>query len=347
MALPLALYGQAAPHASSGDPVATVAGQPIFESDLEAALGSQQLMQLRTQEYDAKSKALENLIRLKVVEAEAKKRGITPEKLIEQEVDSKVLDPADGEVEAYFWGQNRAGANFEDVKEQYRSALKRLRIQKARQNFADSLRKTTDVVVNLRPPSVNVAYDPARVKGDPKAPVTIVEFSDFQCPFCKKTQPTLRELLTKYNGRVKLAFLDFPLREIHPHAEIAAEGARCAGEQGKFWEFHDALFADQSKLAENDLIAHARTLALDEKSFQSCLASGKFKSKVEADLQAGSKAGVAGTPGFFVNGIFLSGAQPQSEFEKIINNELARLGNRTPPSGPAPGHSGASGGSQR
>jgi protein-disulfide isomerase len=150
------------------------------------------------------------------------------------------------------------------------------------------------------------------VKGDPKAPVTIVEFSDFQCPYCKKSESTLKDLLAKYNGQVKVAWRDFPLREIHPQAQAAAEAARCAGERGKFWEFHDALFADQSKLKEADLVAAARTLGLDGKSFQSCLASGRFKSKIEADLQEGSNVGVVGTPGFFINGVFLSGGRRQS-----------------------------------
>jgi protein-disulfide isomerase len=212
------------------------------------------------------------------------------------------------------------------VKEQYRASLKQLKLQKARQVYADSLRAKIDVAVLLRPPSVNVSYDPARVKGDPKAPITIVEFSDFQCPFCKKSESTLHELLTKYSGRVKLAYLDFPLREIHPQAQSAAEAARCAGEQGKFWEYHDALYADESKLDGAELLTRARALNLDEKSFQSCLNSGKFKSKIEADLQQGSKVGVAGTPGFFVNGVFLSGARPQADFEKIIDSQLALLG---------------------
>src|SRR5437899_225005 len=326
LALPLAYVGQTAALANSVDPVATVAGQPISEQELLEALGPQQLMQLRTQEYETKSKSLENLIRLKLVQTEAKKRGISAEKLIEQEVESKVADPTDGEVEAYFWGQNRAGAAFKEVKEQYRAALKRLKLLKARQVYADSLRAKIDVAVLLRPPSVDVAYDPARVKGDPEAPVTIVEFSDFQCPFCKKTESTLKDLLIKYSGRVKLAYMDFPLREIHSQAQKAAEASRCAGEQGKFWEYHDALYADQSKLNGAELLTHARTLNLDGKSFQSCLDSGKFKSKVEADLEQGKKLGVAGTPGFFVNGVFLSGARPQADFEKIIDSQLALLG---------------------
>jgi len=330
LALPLASFGQTASQASSGDPVATVAGQPISEQELTETLGPQQSMQLRTQEYQAKSKALESLIRLKLVQAKAKKRGISPEELIKREVESKLADPTDGEVEAYFWGQNQTGVEkFDDVKQQYRTSLKQLKFLKARQAYADSLRAEFDVAVLLRPPSVEVAYDPARVKGEnPEAPVTIVEFSDFQCPFCKKSESTLNDVLTKYRGLVKLAYLDFPLGDIHPEAQKAAEASRCAGEQGKFWEYHDALYADQTKLKGADLLAHARALNLDQKSFQACLDSGKFKSKIEADMEQGKKDGVAGTPGFFINGVFLSGAQPQSEFEKIIDTQLALLGNK-------------------
>jgi len=209
------------------------------------------------------------------------------------------------------------------VKDQFRANLNEVRIQKARRAYADSLRATIEVATLLRPPSVNVSYDRARVNGDPNAPVTIVEFSDFQCPFCKKSETVLKDLLAKYSGRVKLAYLDFPLREIHSQAEQAAEAARCAGEQGKFWEYHDSLFADQSKLDEASLIERAHNVKLDEKAFQSCLTSGKFKAGIEADLQEGAKAGVSGTPAYFINGVFLSGAQPAAEFEKVIDNELA------------------------
>src|SRR5262249_33583260 len=153
---------------------------------------------------------------------------------------SKVADPTDSEIEAFYWGQGQAGVMTPEAKEQYRAALKGLKQQKARQAYADSLRGKIEVAVYLRPPSVEVEYDPARVKGDPQSPVTIVEFSDFQCPYCKKSQSTLTSLLAKYNGRVKLAYMDFPLRDIHSQAASAAEASRCAGEQGKFWEYHDA-----------------------------------------------------------------------------------------------------------
>ena len=325
LAIPASSLAQPGPPASKSSPVATVAGQPITEDELWETLGPQQSMQLRNQEYEAKSKALENLIRLRLGQAEARKLGITPEKLVEREVDSKVPDPSDREVEAYFLGQGNANARFDDLKEQLRKNLKLLMTQKARQKYADSLRTKTDVVVFLRQPTVDVGYDPARVRGGVQAPVTIVEFSDFQCPYCKQSEPTLKDLLTRHRGEVKLAWRDFPLREIHPLAQTAAEAARCAGEQGKFWEFHDALFADQTKLKEADLVASARAIGLNDKSFRSCLASGKFKSKIEADLEDGRKAGVVGTPGFFINGVFLSGAQPQAEFERVIENQLAAI----------------------
>jgi len=326
LAAAAACCAQAAPQRNASDPIAIVAGQPIYEQEVVRSLGPQ-LLQLRNQEYQLKSKALDDLIRQKLIEAEANKQGISAQELLEQEVDSKLVDPTDAEVEAFFLGQNRANERFDQVKEQFRATLKRARLYRQRQAYADSLRSKMEVAILLRPPSSDVTYDPSRVRGDSKAPVTIVEFSDFQCPYCKQAATTMNDLLSKYNGRVKLAFRDFPLREIHPQAQIAAEAARCACDQGKFWEFHDALFANQSKLDEAALIAQARVLGLNESSFQSCLTSGKFKAKIEADLQEGSRVGVSGTPGFFINGVFLNGAQPQAEFERIIDNALAILGN--------------------
>src|SRR6266851_4548846 len=200
----LLCVGQAPTQTKSSAPIAIVGGKPILEQEVLDSVG-RELTQLRQQEYDLKSKALESLLRHALVDAEARKRGISAQELIEKEVDSKVPDPADAEVEAYFWGQNRAGVHLEDVKEQFRANLKQVRLQKARQAYADSLRPKTDVAILLRPPSIDVAWDPARVRGDVNAPVTIVEFADFQCPFCKKGEDTIKNLLAKYSGRVKWA----------------------------------------------------------------------------------------------------------------------------------------------
>ncbi len=177
----------------------------------------------------------------------------------------------------------------------------------------------------LQPTRMEVSVDPARLRGDTRAQVMIVEFSDFQCPFCRKVQQTLRSLLAKYEGRVSLAYRDFPLRGMHGQAELGAESSRCAGEQEKFWEYHDLLFENPDKLNRNGLSELARNAKLDEKQFESCLSGGKYRAQVERDLQDGIRAGVMGTPGIFINGILLSGAQPEAAFEKVIQSELARV----------------------
>lgn len=303
--------------------VAVVGGEYIYEEDL-LPLVQAQLLPLQNQEYEIKRAALDRLVTRRLVEAEASSKGVPAERLLEQEVDARVGEPTDGEVEAFYLAQkDRIGATLEAIRPQLRQALKQAKIQQARQGYVERLRKEADVAILLRPPRVAVGYDASRLRGDAAAPVIIVEFSDFQCPYCRTVVPTLKALLAKYAGRVSLAYRDFPLREIHPQAQQAAEAARCAGEQGKFWEYHDLLYADGAKLDAGSLAGYARGLGLDAQRFTSCLASGKFKQAVEDDVQAGSKAGVNGTPAFFVNGIFLSGAQPLSAFEKIIEAELA------------------------
>ena len=323
LAAPLILTAQNSP-----SPIATVDGQPIYEDELMSVAGPN-LLELQNQEYKAKSDALDKLVLKKVVEAEAKKKGLTTEELLKQEVDSKVAEASDDEAKGYYLaGKNQTTLAFDQVKSQVKRLLRNSEIEQAREKYADSLRAKANVAVLLRQPKLEMGYDPARVRGDSKAPVTIVEFADFQCPYCKKVQATLNDLLTKYQGQVKLAYRDFPLSTLHSQAQMAAEAGHCAGEQGKFWEYHDALYADQKKLSQSDMLETARRLGLDGKSFQSCLASDKFKAQIEQDIQEGTKAGVAGTPGFFINGVFLNGSVPVVDFEKIINRELQAIGNQ-------------------
>jgi protein-disulfide isomerase len=157
--------------------------------------------------------------------------------------------------------------------------------------------------------------------------VTIVEFSDYECPYCRQVEPTVKQLLAKYGDQVRISYRDYPLTAIHPQAMIAAEASRCALEQGKFWEYHDQLFA-APKLDKDALIEYARNLKLDDKQFGSCLSNQKYKADIEKDEQEGRKAGVNGTPAFFVNGVVLSGAQPQDAFTRVIDDELGRKTNR-------------------
>ncbi|OLB34829.1 MAG: hypothetical protein AUH11_16850 [Acidobacteria bacterium 13_2_20CM_57_17] len=202
-------------------------------------------------------------------------------------------------------------------------ALNQSELHMTRQQLLKRLQERDGTSILLQPGKVHVAYDPARLRGSPQAPVMIVEFSDFQCPFCRKVQSTLKNLLEKYPGQVSLAYRDFPLRGMHSQAELAAEASRCAAEHGKFWEYHDLLFANPDKLDRAGAARMAESLVLNQKQFDACLSSGKYTEQIEQDLQDGIRAGVEGTPGIFINGILLSGAQPEAAFEKIIRAELA------------------------
>ena len=318
-----ASLAQTVGQAKQKEPLAVVGGQTIYDDDLVPFVQGQ-VFQLRLQEYEVKSKALENLVNQKLLEAEAKKKGIPTEKRLEQEVDAKVPEPTETELQAlYIVQKEQLRKSFDDIKAQLQQLLKQAKLQQARQDYYKRLREQAGVSIFLQKPKVEVAYDPARLRGNPKAPVVIVEFSDFQCPYCRSVQPTLKNLLAKYEGRVSLSYRDLPLRDIHPQAQMAAEASRCAGEQGKFWEYHDLLFENPNKLNREGLVEQARSLKLDEKQFDSCLSSDKYKTQIEEDRQAGLRAGVNGTPGFFINGNMVSGNQPQDSFERVIEAELA------------------------
>lgn len=184
--------------------------------------------------------------------------------------------------------------------------------------------------------TVAATVDDDAVLGNPNAPVTLIEFSDFQCPFCRKFyKETLPQIKKDYiaTGKVKLVYRDFPLVQIHPGATPAAEGAECAKDQGKFWEMHDAIFDEQEKqglgtvqFTADDVKKWAGNIGLDTTKFNQCLDSGKYKQEVEKDLADGSTAGVTGTPAVFVNGRLVVGAQPFSAFKVVIDEELKKLG---------------------
>ncbi len=186
------------------------------------------------------------------------------------------------------------------------------------------------------PPPQFVEIDEGQlpIQGDKNASVTIVEFSDFECPFCKAFfDDAYPEIKEKYidTGKVKFSYRHFPLSSIHPNAQIAAEASECANEQDKFWEYHDILFNNQSSwasltgdLLNSTLADYAGQAGMDTTKFSSCLASGKYADQVAEDLSAGSAAGVDGTPAFFINGQRMVGAQPFSEFERVIEEELQK-----------------------
>jgi len=169
--------------------------------------------------------------------------------------------------------------------------------------------------------SVDVASAP--IRGEKDAKVTVVMFSDFQCPFCNRVNPTLTKLLESYPGKVRLAYKYLPLR-IHPDAPGAAAAAEAAHRQGKFWEMYDKIFANQRDLKPETFKRYATELGLDVAQFQKDAADPAVKARIDADSKEADKLGVAGTPAFFINGRYLSGAQPYESFQKLVDEQLAK-----------------------
>lgn len=161
--------------------------------------------------------------------------------------------------------------------------------------------------------------------GSPNATVTIVEFSDFQCPFCKEVQPTLRKLFKEYDSKVRLVFRNYPISSIHPESTNAAIASLCANEQNKFWEYHDKLFekaSEENPLTKKLLEKTASELGLNRRAFDTCFDSKKYLAQVQKDIKDGASYGVDGTPTFFINNKIIFGNQPVETFKEIVDKEL-------------------------
>jgi protein-disulfide isomerase len=163
--------------------------------------------------------------------------------------------------------------------------------------------------------------DPAMTRGPAGAPVTIFEWSDYQCPFCREAQQVMGRLQAEFPDQIKITFKDFPLRS-HPLAVPAAMAARCAGAQGRYWEYHDLLFLAQPDFSREDLVGYARRLGLDRESFAQCFDTARFQDAVLADQREGREAGVRATPTFFINGRKIEGALPIETFREAVQHAL-------------------------
>jgi protein-disulfide isomerase len=313
--------------AVSGSVAAKVGDTTISLQDVDVKAASN-LMKVRQQEYEVRQQALDGIIQDELFEREAKAKGVTKEKLIETEINSKVAEPTQPEIDSYY-EQNKArmgGQTKEQIGPQIAAMLKSQKVAGVQQDYLKDLRTKYGVKVMLEPPRVQVATDDDPSRGGPAdAPVTIVEFSDFQCPFCSRAESVVDEVMKKYGNKVHLVYRDYPL-SFHPNAENAAMASECAKDQGKYWEMHNAMFGNQSKLAAADLVETAGGLGMDKDKFKTCLDSGKFRAEVQHDFQDGVKYGVSGTPTFFINGIMIVGARGVESFSEIIDRELERGG---------------------
>lgn len=309
---------------SGGRILATIGGHPITRKQVDdrvlANIGASKL-------YDLRKQALDSMVDEYVIDHAAAKAGLTPDEYLNRQMGSggKMTD---AEVKK-FYDQHKAmidrqtgGKTFDQIKQPLTAALERREKQLRRDALIAKLRSDNGVKIMLQAPRVKVVSAGHPVIGPKDAPVTIVEFGDFQCPFCRAAEGSVKQVLQQYGGKVKLVYMDFPL-SFHSHAMDAARAGRCAEDQGKFWEYHDALFADQSKLSPPDLKATAKKLGLNAKRFDACFDSVKHETGIKADMAQGEKLGVTGTPTFFINGRKLEGAQPPNQFAQVINEELA------------------------
>ncbi len=313
----------ASPSVSGVGVVAEVNGAPILAAELEQKVAGR-LGRLRQEEYDIRRQALDELIAVRLIAADAARRGLSPEELLRQEVDGKAVLPAD-QVEAIY-EQNKArfaGQTREQAVARIREVLGQRAKAERRAEYEKQLRDAARVAVRLEAPKVAVDIPAgAPATGPAGAPVTIVEFTDYQCPYCHRAQGTIDQVLQRYSGKVRIVHLDFPL-DGHPQAVPAARAARCAGEQGKFWEYHRGLMTEQGTLEDSDLKARASKLGLDAAAFASCLSSGRHDDAIQASFAQGEQLGVTGTPAYFVNGRLISGARPFESFAEVIDAELA------------------------
>lgn len=313
--------------AHKGQAVAEVGGEVITAQELEKALGAE-LASLQEQIHRMKKEKLEALIEEKLLAQEAAKRGLGVEALLEAEVNAKVEAVTDPEVETLVQAnKDRFKGTEETLRERVRDFLKQRKLEARRRDYLESLRAAAEVAIHLPPPEiyraeVDVAGAPAR--GAENAPVTLVKFEDFHCPYCDRVQATLAQLQSRYGDKLKIVHRDFPIDTLHPLARKAHEATRCAGAQGQFWAYHDLLYADKPATTVEELIADAENLGLDVKAFEECLNSGTYAAGVEEDIKQGTRLGLTGTPSFFVNGRLLSGALPLQEFVEVIEEELAR-----------------------
>lgn len=330
LVLAVALPGRAAvaaeaKPAQASPPLAMIAGEPITEADVEALVGPQ-LAELRQKTFQLRSQGLDELIAQKLAEREAKRRGLTVEGLVKVEVDDKVV-VTDADLKAvYEANQTRfAGQSEEEALKQIEPAVRQQKRRDRQMAFVHEMRAAAPLTVLLEPLRAELHVPAgAPVRGSDRAPVTIVEFSDFQCPYCVRAQPTLKRVREAYGEKVRFVFVDFPL-DIHPQAKKAHEAAACAHEQGKFWPMYDRLFTSEGKFQVADLKGYAGETGLDAVAFAACLDSGRHEGASERGMEEGARNGVSGTPAFFINGRMVVGAQPFEAFAQVIDDELERL----------------------
>ncbi|HYP00525.1 MAG TPA: thioredoxin domain-containing protein [Pyrinomonadaceae bacterium] len=309
--------------------LAVVNGEKLTSANIEDSLkpliysAQERTYQLRKTEVDLR-------INDSLLEQEAQKRKVTTKALLDAEVEAKLKPVTEAEARTFYdQNKDRINGDFVQLKDQIIQYLQETQKRGVQTAFAEQLRKAATLQINLRAPEApvyQIAVDDQPIKGNPAAPVTIVEFTDFQCPSCAAAQPTLERLVAEYGDRVRLVVRDFPL-EMHADARKAAEAAEAARAQGKYWEYTALLFANQKALSVDKLKEYALRAGLDRQKFDAMLDSGQFADKVQRDYAEGISLGVGSTPTFFVNGR-MTNERSYEGIKAAIEKALAETGKK-------------------
>jgi len=313
----LATMGTAA--AQDSEVVLEINGEKITRTELhEKEAGV--LLQPRYDFYQAEQKALNDLIARRLLDNEARRQHLSVDELLKREVDSKVKDLTEEQLRTVY-DVIAPKETFEAIRGKILESVRAQRLQRARAAYIDSLREKANVLVLLAPPRADFAVGDAARLGPASAPVQLVEFADFECPYCIKVHPELTKLKAEFGDRISFVFKDFPL-PMHAHAQKAAEAARCAGTQDKFWQYHDRLFSS-TQIDVPQLKQFATDLGLDMAKFNNCLDSGQQVAAVQKDAAEAQKIGLSATPSFFLNGHFFTGALQYENLRQMVLRELS------------------------
>lgn len=289
---------------------------------------TQMLADYLTQRYEYESDALDDKVNDALVAAEAKAAGLDgADALLKKEVEDKTAAPTDQEIQDAYKALSRrlGGKPLDEVRDDVTKAVLKQKQGQRYAEYMDELHTKYGVVSQLPYPDVpraTVSVDDDPAIGPADAPVTIVQFADYQCPYCGRAQDTVDQVMKAYDGKVRFVFRDFPL-SFHQNAQPAAIAANCAAKQEKFWGVHDAIMKDQKALSDADLEKLAADNGLDLAKWNECRKDASIADEIQKDEKDGESLGVTGTPAFFINGIFLNGAQPYDKFKAIIDRELA------------------------
>jgi protein-disulfide isomerase len=299
--------------------VLEINGTKLTLADLEHQNASL-LFQARNSYYDAERKAIDGFIDDYLLEQQAKSESLTVAQLLDKHVTGTIAkDPSDEALRVYYEGLDTPQP-FEAVRGQIVEALHQRRIARAKAAYIQTLHSKAEIAVLLTAPRADISLQNADYRGPQTALVTVVEYADYECPYCQQAQAALDKLEASYKGKLALVFKDMPL-PMHAHAQKAAEASRCAEAQGKYWEYHDLLFTNK-QLDISGLKDAARQLKLDEAAFDKCLASGATVPMIKASSEEAQALGVQGTPTLFINGRFYSGALSYEKLQAAIEEEL-------------------------